>query len=188
MANQNLSTRTNAGASVAVVPGTSDGLVSKNGVPGNTTGTAIAAGYVGETVYGPSNKTASLVTAGSTGTWFNVQSISIPGAGVWSVITNCQLKPGDNSTVFSLTTSSDFQISTSATPSGGSGIAGSNAGFDYTSMFFDNSQNASGKFASATLVCPYVATAACTLYVHGNLAYTGTAPRMRAGMIAVRIA
>jgi hypothetical protein len=31
-----------------VVPGTSNGLVSLNGVPGNTTATAIASGYVGE--------------------------------------------------------------------------------------------------------------------------------------------
>ena len=43
--------KSSAGASVGfgiVVPGTSSGLVSASGLPGNTTGNAIATGYVGE--------------------------------------------------------------------------------------------------------------------------------------------
>lgn len=35
-----------------VVPGSTNGLVSSSGLPGNTTGSAIAAGYVGEKVVG----------------------------------------------------------------------------------------------------------------------------------------
>lgn len=62
MANQNLTDRLNAGVAAVVVPGTSDGLVSKNGVPGNTTGSAITAGYIGEVKI---VKTASPVTVSS---------------------------------------------------------------------------------------------------------------------------
>ena len=49
-------------SSAVVVPGTSPGLVAAAGVPGNTTGSAIASGYVGEVI--------TFVTSGNTDTNF----------------------------------------------------------------------------------------------------------------------
>ena len=77
--------KSSAGAAVGfgiVVPGTSSGLVSASGLPGNTTGSAIAAGYVGET------QTASMNNTTLTGTTVetDVTGASITlGAGVWLV-------------------------------------------------------------------------------------------------------
>jgi hypothetical protein len=63
-----------------VQPGTSAGLVSASGVPGNTTGSAIASGYVGE------NLTAGPTTQSFTanGTFNDVVSLTLT-TGVWLV-------------------------------------------------------------------------------------------------------
>lgn len=82
MGNQNLSDRLSAGVSVVVNPGVTDGLVSKNGVPGNTTGSAIAASYVGEI------KTASVLFASAqsltTATTKDLVQLNL-GSGVWAI-------------------------------------------------------------------------------------------------------
>lgn len=63
-----------------VVPGTSNGLVSLNGVPGNTTGTAIASGYVGQ-IIDSGSQTGITVTSGA---YVTVAQITLT-AGVWDV-------------------------------------------------------------------------------------------------------
>jgi len=66
-----------------VVPGTSAGLVSQNGLTGNTTGNNIATGYVGELIIA----SFSGIAAGSmpaVGTVVNLASLT-PGTGIWMV-------------------------------------------------------------------------------------------------------
>jgi hypothetical protein len=77
-----------AGAAVGfgiVVPGVSSGLVSASGVPGNTTGNAIANGYVGEV----KNFDLTTVTNWTTATtqFGNVLTLTNAnlGAGIWSI-------------------------------------------------------------------------------------------------------
>lgn len=76
--------KTSAGAAVGfgiVSPGTSAGLVSAAGLPGNTTGNPIASGYVGERIF--ANSSGS-VTWSAAATYYNVASISLP-PGIWAV-------------------------------------------------------------------------------------------------------
>lgn len=63
-------------------PGTSAGLVAAAGVPGNTTGNSIAAGYVGEKIQ--SSRLRSAGSSLSNGTPLNVASISIT-PGIWDI-------------------------------------------------------------------------------------------------------
>lgn len=80
MANQTLSSRLNVGVAQIVVPGTSSGLVSASGLTGNTTGSAIAAGFVGEVITGGAITTTSLTTSEAT-----ISSITLT-AGVWMLM------------------------------------------------------------------------------------------------------
>lgn len=64
-----------------VQPGTSSGLVSASGLPGNTTGNAIASGYVGEKLSFTS-RSISAVTSGVTG---NASALATLTAGVWVI-------------------------------------------------------------------------------------------------------
>jgi hypothetical protein len=71
--------KTSAGAAIGfglVVPGTSAGLVSASGVPGNTTGNAIASGYVGELL--TATWTGQTITTGGGLTLGTITSVS-PG-------------------------------------------------------------------------------------------------------------
>jgi hypothetical protein len=63
-----------------VNPGTSSGLVAAAGLPGNTTGNAVAAGYVGEV----KTSTSSLVVYSASATWENVANLTMT-AGLWLV-------------------------------------------------------------------------------------------------------
>jgi hypothetical protein len=77
--------KSSAGAAVGfgiVVPGTSSGLVSASGLPGNTTGSAIASGYVGQVI----SFTTRTVTVGGTGTWYaQATEMGTLTAGVWLI-------------------------------------------------------------------------------------------------------
>ena len=76
--------KSSAGAAVGfgiVSPGVSSGLVSAAGLPGNTTGNAIASGYMGEVV---TYQTVTATLASSTGTR-GLASFSIPSAGIWKI-------------------------------------------------------------------------------------------------------
>lgn len=75
--------KSSAGAAVGfgiVQPGTSAGLVSASGLPGNTTGNAIAAGYVGEKL-----ETTSSETSATPGSFF-ANDGKLLTKGVWLVI------------------------------------------------------------------------------------------------------
>ena len=70
-----------------VVPGSTDGLVSSSGLPGNTTGSAIAAGYVGEVI-----ETTSMtdgVSIGADALWSG-SNLALT-AGVWKLFARIQI-------------------------------------------------------------------------------------------------
>lgn len=74
--------KSSAGAAVGfgiVQPGVSSGLVSASGLPGNTTGNVVAAGYVGE-VFSNTGTGVSVPTTG----WTNIATITLT-AGTWSI-------------------------------------------------------------------------------------------------------
>jgi hypothetical protein len=74
--------KSSAGAAVGfgiVSPGVSSGLVSASGLPGNTTGNVVAAGYVGE-VFSNTGTGVSVPTTG----WTNIATITLT-AGTWSI-------------------------------------------------------------------------------------------------------
>jgi hypothetical protein len=81
MANQTLSSRLNVGVAQIVVPGTSSGLVSASGLTGNTTGSAIASGFVGEWLHA---SPASVVVPSGSGGITGVASLTLT-AGDWDV-------------------------------------------------------------------------------------------------------
>lgn len=73
--------KSSAGAAVGfgiVQPGVSSGLVSASGLPGNTTGNAIATGYVGEVI----SSRLSVATNATAGVYNDVRSINLT-AGIW---------------------------------------------------------------------------------------------------------
>lgn len=168
-----------------VVPGTSNGLVSMSGLPGSTAGSALAAGYVGQVIWGPANKnTGSLTATGSSGAWTNFQSIALT-AGVWLVFANFQVQANDNSTAFSTSTSIDFVIS--ATTASGTGVYGF-ACIDYNSLYLSNANNNPGNIGAGTISTVVTPGSTTTYYLNGNITYTGATPKGRGGMMAVRIA
>lgn len=69
-----------------VVPGTSSGLVSASGLKGNTTGNAIATGYVGE-----NDKLTEGGDKSLTGSGFTTINSTVLSAGVWLVISNFRI-------------------------------------------------------------------------------------------------
>jgi hypothetical protein len=73
-----------------VVPGTSAGVVAAAGLPGNTTGSAIAAGYVGESFL---LRTSTGVSIGTTGTSILSQSL---GPGRWALDAGISIDTGAN--------------------------------------------------------------------------------------------
>lgn len=169
-----------------VVPGSSDGLVSMNGLPGSTSGSPIGLSYVGEVIYGPADKnTGALNAFTSSASWKNFQSINL-SPGVWIVTANFQAQAGDNSTNFGLNAPISFNIS--ASTNSAIGANGDFACIDSTSIYLSNAQNNVGNIASgtiSTLLTPLIDT---TYYLNAICTYTGTAPKGRGGMMAVRIA
>ena len=154
-------------------------------ITGRTDGSLPGSGYLGEVIYGPSNKAVgAMVSFTSSGAWKNFQTISLT-AGNWLVIVQFQLQPGSNTTVFDLNTSTDFNIS--AATASGTGANGNNAGIDYNSIWIDNATNEQGKVASASIVTFLSPTSTTTYYVNANCTYTGTAPKARAGIQAFRL-
>ena len=87
-----------AGAAVGfgiVQPGTSAGLVSASGLPGNTTGNAVASGYVGQTVPFTSRQ-----TTGSTGAFVvNTTALATLDPGIWIVYAKASFS-GNNAASF----------------------------------------------------------------------------------------
>lgn len=80
---QTLSARLNVGVAQIVVPGTSSGLVSASGLTGNTTGSAISAGFVGEKI---TATLAGVIQVNPVaGTYYDDSGTLPLTAGVWMV-------------------------------------------------------------------------------------------------------
>ena len=93
MANQNLSSRLNVGVAQIVVPGTSSGLVSASGLTGNTTGSAIAAGFVGQLLTLTSTNTGVTTSGAYNNVMGGTTGLSVP-AGVWLFYATVTLSAG----------------------------------------------------------------------------------------------
>lgn len=162
-------TETQIGTVGIVVPGTSSGLVSASGLPGNTTGNAIATNYVGEAL--GSN------TTGTGGYIVTTNTTTLPGTGV--------------TTLCSVTLNKGVYLCTFTASSWGSDhrlAAGVNIGG--TNVIGVRAQNAVfGSYdALWSTSCPVVITAdSTTVTIIGY--YAGTVPTNAAHRIgAIRIA
>ena len=161
-----------------VNPGTSSGLVAAAGLPGNTTGTAIAAGYVGEV----KTSTSSLVVYSASATWENVANLTMT-AGLWLV----SGAVGD--TYNSSSSGADLEVAIS-------GYSG-NTTTDHTAYFnawFGTSTPTNTSNAVLTAMPVFIRSdgtnlyigsftiSGQTLYLKSRVTYTGTA-HTRAGTI-----
>lgn len=143
MANQTLSTRLNVGPTNIVIPGTSAGLVSSSGLTANTTGSAIASGYVGYIL--PSSSSASL----SAGTYANCSGSITLTSGNWVITGNG---------VFSISgAASNFSWRLNV-----NGVGGSTTGIDLGSN--QNPTTAGDNFPAGCLV-KFITVPASTTYV-----------------------
>lgn len=97
-----------------VVPGTSSGLVSASGLPGQTVGSTIGAGFVGECV-----QTTNSGVALSNGGQNTVVTLVIPSAGDWD-ISGCAAFNGTGITV----TGNQYLLSISGTTNAINGSQG----------------------------------------------------------------
>jgi hypothetical protein len=85
--------KSSAGAAVGfgiVVPGTSSGLVSASGLPGNTTGNAISAGYVGQVITWTTPPATTSVTTTTFADWTNATFTLTPG--IWLICASVAAK------------------------------------------------------------------------------------------------
>jgi hypothetical protein len=74
-----------------VVPGSAAGLVSSSGLPGNTTGSAIATGYVGETISATVNGVSITTSNQNVSTQTTISNALTLSAGVWLISYHCQI-------------------------------------------------------------------------------------------------
>lgn len=94
-----------------VTPGTSAGLVSASGLPANTTGNAIASGYVGE--YKSASCSANTVINAAADTYVDIPGLSLTlEAGVWMI--NYNVAIGFQWVVSSLTANVSIALTNSA--------------------------------------------------------------------------
>jgi hypothetical protein len=182
--------KTSAGAAVGfgeVVPGTSAGLVSMNGLKGNTTGNAIGAGYVGEILVSAVND----VNVPASGTRGDLATISLT-AGTWEVTASAVFNR--NASTFSTT----FLLIAVTTASGNSSV-GEISG--YNSSFQDSAIPSSfNRFplyiAPLRVTCDGTnitvagtTTSGTTLRLKGFAsAYSGATPQVNGVFKAVRMA
>jgi len=170
--------KASAGAAVGfgiVQPGVSAGLVSASGLPGNTTGNAIASGYVGEVKAGTSDAPTSSPGSNSDKT---VTTLALT-KGVWLVTGQVLYDP------FGLTvTRMQASISTGTTAQ--SGTIYNVFGVD----FVDASAGTTGGYVIAYFNFTANIGADATYNVNARPFYTGTpiATPLRAVIRAVRIA
>jgi hypothetical protein len=148
--------KASAGAAVGfgiVVPGTSAGLVSASGVPGNTTGNAIASGFVGEWIFATP---ASAVTFGTTGVVFNITSLALT-AGTWLVYGNFTINPA-----------------TATMTASYGGVSTSSTSFDSLTYVVGGQHTTTTNTYYASLP-RVIRTTGTTMYLNGNVSYSGTA-------------
>jgi hypothetical protein len=148
--------KSSAGAAIGfglVVPGTSAGLVSASGVPGNTTGNAIASGFVGEWIFATP---ASAVTFGTTGVVFNITSLALT-AGTWLVYGNVTINPA-----------------TATMTASYGGVSTSSTSFDSLTYVVGGQHTTTTNTYYASLP-RVIRTTGTTMYLNGNVSYSGTA-------------
>jgi hypothetical protein len=138
-------------------------------VQGESSGTAIPGGYVGQIILGSSLGPTSFTT---TNTPQNFTNLPIP-AGVWLVmftasVTNSSVQTGP--TTLSLST-------TSATLEGNVGFGNAESNSPVASLFYNLAQSLYINISSTT-----------TYFLVGNSIWTGTAPTLFYQMQAIRIA
>ena len=169
--------KSSAGAAVGfgiVAPGVSSGLVSASGLPGNTTGNAIASGYVGEVIASTSTSAVSTGTGGST-----IRSISVTTTGVYRITANISL-----ATIIQATANTYLAaaVNTTSAVAGGFGaINGKDIG--YVGFF----SNTAGTYGGLTLSFTAVVTAGSDLNLNANLS-SGSAINVTGYIEATRIA
>lgn len=159
-----------AGAAVGfgiVSPGVSAGLVSASGLPGNTTGNAIASGYVGQLV----SFTERAVTSGTANYAATSSSLGQLTTGIWMIFPYVVITGGSGAT------SIDARISTNNTADG-TGLIG--ASF-YRAV--PASVNIGGPLQPS-----YVVVSAATYDIYGKATSGGAGAVCTFGGHAVRIA
>ena len=156
MSNQTLSSRLNVGVAQIVVPGTSSGLVSASGLTGNTTGSAITTGFVGET-----QKQTGTVTA--TASYVQWGSITLGPGGVYNLAGVATAQGGA-----AVGTYIELVIGTTTASSSGTTV-----GYDHVL----GAVNASQGTGCATIPCKQVVVpngSTVTYYLNGRSDHTTT--------------
>ena len=167
-----------------VNPGTSSGLVAAAGLPGNTTGNAIAAGYVGEI----KTSTSPQVVYSAPATWENLATLTMT-AGLWLVSGMIQNSYNSSSSGADLQLAISGYSSTTVTDhtvflNWWQGVAAPTNASDYslTAMpVFVRSDGTNLYIGSSTI-------AGQTLYLKSRVTYTGTAHKRAGTITAARIA
>jgi len=152
-----------------VNPGTSSGLVAAAGLPGNTTGSAIAAGYVGEV------KQSIVTNAQLTTSQANVTSLSLT-PGRWLVSGMVSLRSSPNTRI--------YVNGCITTTSGGSGINGTTA--VYGAVVNDGASTNYGQARPAAQIFDLASTT--TVYLTGQVPINSSAANDCGELTAVRIA
>jgi hypothetical protein len=185
--------KSSAGAAVGfgiVSPGVSSGLVSAAGLPGNTTGNAIASGYVGQVL---SVVQSAWASAGTSGQVFNVGSaITIPD-GIWMASYMLQWR-ANGATVTNADTIGGFSATT-GNSFVGLGACNSTENYVVTTTMTNALQAASAsgiicQVSGGTLTLLDGSTlAASTIYFKAYTgSYTAGTPQVRGYLSFVRIA
>jgi hypothetical protein len=157
-----------------VVPGISSGLVSSSGLKGNS-GTAVAAGYVGEVKSG----TGSLVNAGGSGTPTNIASTGALNGGVWAI--SAALNYYNTSATGAA--AGRLYISTASASS-----SGTTDGLTAINMAYAGGSVDTQSITSPVVFVTVAAGATPTYYLNASSSYTGGPPRWSGSIQAVRIA
>lgn len=166
-------TLTNCTGYPVVVPGTSSGLVSASGLTGNTTGSAISVGFVGEKIEALQSSFAS---AGATATFFDMGNVPLT-AGVWSISYLLVAKlNGATMTFFS----------------GGIGTASStnSAGLTYGVTQADSMPPTSAGINTSLSIPNYIVSISFSTTYYGKcyFSYSAGTPQYAGRLTAVRIA
>jgi hypothetical protein len=179
--------KTSAGAAIGfseVVPGTSAGLVSMNGLKGRTDGAAIAAGYVGQVIRCGTTANKILSTSSwqvfSDDTTGGVAGGLILTPGVWMVSLQVQYEGSNSATYYSAA------ISTSPT----SLVSPANVGGNQRAMLMEAlHMTPSSSVINKNILPMVVFNTSSNLTIYGIAAQSGgTANSCRGEFVAIRIA
>jgi hypothetical protein len=153
-------------------------LVSASGLPGNTTGNVVAAGYVGEVIGSVTGVESGVISSASA---VNLQSITFTTPGVYQLYANAT---PINASALVLKSASIF-----ATPSSTPAVANAAATIGrFAAMLGQNLANQSSASGSVSATVT-ITTANTPWYLHGALdGYVSGSGVFRSAFYAVRIA